>query len=606
MRKTPLEQLESWLAQPKLDAELGAELEALKGALDRNPEDGAALLDINERFYKDLEFGTGGMRGILGAGPNRMNVYTVRRIAQGLAAHVNKTWKAPNPSVAISYDNRINSERFAFESASVLLANNISAHVYRELAPTPALSFAVRHYGCAAGVMVTASHNAKEYNGYKVYDSHGEQCLPEEADAIAALIDGLDLFDGVRAVPGDFSGTLAEKLAQLGEAAKAAGITAEIRVISEDVEQAYLDAVLALSTGKRDFSNLSIVYTPLNGAGNKPVRRVLEAVGLKNVHIVKEQEEPDGNFPTCPYPNPEKREALELGLRLCRKLEGEGRAPDLLIGTDPDCDRLGVAVYHGGEYVQMTGNEVGVLLLDLVFRHRTRAGTLPDRPMAVMTIVSTPLAAVLAESYGAEVVKVLTGFKYIGEQITLLEGKGEEGRYVFGFEESCGYMSGTHCRDKDAVNACLLMVELAADCKEQGKTVIDRLEEIYGEYGHYENSLAEFTMDGAAGMERIARIMKALRERPAAGLFPKAVAETADYLALERVELSSGRRTAIDLPKSDVLEYVFEGGGSVIARPSGTEPKLKVYFAARGESREAAAAETKVLREAVARLVEEI
>jgi phosphoglucomutase len=595
-----------------MDPVLGEELKALKNAIDENPGDNDIIDKIVDRFYRDLEFGTGGMRGILGAGPNRMNIYTVRRITQGLANHVNQkigTDRGKSPSVAIGYDNRINSELFAFETARVLLANNISVLIYKELMPTPALSFAVRYYSCSAGVMITASHNGKEYNGYKVYDGEGEQSLPEEADAIAAIIDSLDIFEDTKTIAGDFKGTLSEKLAKLAntvEGIKGEGLKPELTVIPEDTVNKYIDSVLALSMGARDLSNISIVFTPLNGAGNKPVRRVLDAVGLKNVHVVKEQELPDGNFPTCPYPNPEKREALKLGLDLCQELSDTGNPPDLLLATDPDCDRLGIAVLHNGEYVQFTGNETGVVLLDFVLRSRSKNGSLPEKPVVVKTIVSTPLATALATDFGAEMINVLTGFKFIGEQITILKNQGDEHRYIFGFEESCGYMSGVHVRDKDAVNASLLLVELAAECKEQGKTVVDRLEEIYEKYGYYESSLLEFTMEGSSGMERIGHIMKTLRTRDAVNLFTVKTAETADYLLSERRITADSSKSVINLPKSDVLEYVLDDGGSIIVRPSGTEPKLKIYLAAKGNSRELAAEKTALLKNEVGNLIEGI
>jgi phosphoglucomutase len=364
------------------------------------------------------------------------------------------------------------------------------------------------------------------------------------------------------------------------------------------------DAVLALSTGKRNFSELSVVYTPLNGTGNIPVRRALGLMGLTNLHIVKEQEAADGEFPTCPYPNPEKREALARGLALCERLRAEGRPPDILMATDPDCDRVGVAVSAGGEYRLLSGNEVGVLLLDFVCGSRKAAGTLPQKPVVVKTIVSSSLAEAVAGKYGAETVNVLTGFKFIGEQITKLEEKGEADRYIFGFEESCGYLSGTHVRDKDAVNACMLIAELAAECKEKGLTIADRLEEIYREYGFYETSLLEFVMDGESGMHRIGRIMSALRERPPQECFRAPVAAKADYLSSRR--LADGRESVINLPKSDVLEFVFRDGTGVIARPSGTEPKLKIYLSVFGETREVSASAAQTLKSELKSLIDGI
>jgi phosphoglucomutase len=601
--------LELWLRQPDLDAGLRGELEALRAAAEGDPEAAAELAD---RFYRDLEFGTAGMRGVLGAGRNRMNVHTVRRITQGFADHVNAKKRAPGarPSVAIAYDNRIYSDRFAFETACVLLANGINARVYPQLAPTPALSFAVRHCGCDAGVMITASHNTREYNGYKVYDRTGGQCLPEEADAIAARIAAVDLFRDVKSVSGRFEGSFPEKLAAAaaafkngggGPSEKSAG-GAWLEVIGEDVNEAFIEAVLALSMGKRDFSGLSVAYTPLNGTGSLPVRRALDRIGLKNLHIVREQEAPDGNFPTCPYPNPEKKEALSLGLALCEKLRAEGRAPDLLLATDPDCDRVGVAALHEGAYRLLNGNEVGILLIDFICEARKAAGTMPERPVAVKTIVSSPMAAAVAAAYGVETVNVLTGFKFIGEQITLLEKEGEAGRYIFGFEESCGYLSGAHVRDKDAVNACLLIAEMAAARKSGGLDLVDRLEALYKKHGFYESSLLEFTMEGAEGMARIGRVMAALRRAPAGGPFKRPAAEFADYLSSVK-RRTGGAEETLRLPKADVLEYLFDGGSSVIVRPSGTEPKLKIYLDVSGETREASRRAAAELGEDLKRII---
>jgi phosphoglucomutase len=587
--------LARWLKRHDLDEGLRAELSALAKAAEAAPADRDAEAALGDRFYRDLEFGTAGMRGILGAGSNRMNIHTVRLITQGLANYINEKRRASaggkRPSAAIGYDNRINSDIFAFETACVLLANDIDVYIYPALAPTPALSFAVRHYGCDAGVMITASHNTKEYNGYKVYDAAGEQSLPDEAEAISAHIEKLDIFDDVRTVVSSKGGSFAERVAEAATARKDGG--ARLEIIPQGVTDAFIDAVLTLSMGKRNFSNLSVVYTPLNGTGNLPVRRILGLIGLTKLYIVKEQEAADGEFPTCPYPNPEKREALERGLALCEELRAEGRPPDILMATDPDCDRVGVAVSHGGEYTLLNGNEVGVLLFDFICRSRTASGTMPRAPVAVKTIVSSPLASVIADKYGVKMINVLTGFKFVGEQITLLEEKGEAERYIFGFEESCGYMSGSHVREKDAVNACMLIAELAAECKERGLTLVDRLEEIYREYGFYESSLLEFAMDGESGMNRIKRIMTALRKDRAQDFFSRPVAETTDYLTSRR--FADGAESVTDLPKSDVLEFVFKDAGSAIVRPSGTEPKLKIYLAASGATKDAAASAARTL-----------
>ncbi|MDR1573360.1 MAG: phospho-sugar mutase [Clostridiales Family XIII bacterium] len=599
--------LQRWLAQPDLEEALRAELADLKRAAEAGPADGTAAAALYDCFYRDLEFGTAGMRGVLGAGSNRMNTYTVRRITQGFANYINEKKRGvagqKRPSVAIGYDNRIKSDAFAFETACVLLANGIDAHIYPALAPTPALSFAVRHCGCDAGVMITASHNTKEYNGYKVYDAAGEQSLPQEADAIAACIERTDIFEDVKTVAADFSGSFADRLEAVA-AQRAGDDAARLTIIPSGVMDAFLDAVLSLSMGKRNFSNISAVYTPLNGTGNVPVRRVLASIGLTDLHIVEEQEAADGEFPTCPYPNPEKKEALARGLALCERLRAEGRPPDILMATDPDCDRVGVAVPADGAYRLLSGNEVGVLLLDFICRSKAAAGTMPQRPIAIKTIVSSPLATVIARRYGVEMINVLTGFKFIGEQITRLAERGEADRYIFGFEESCGYMSGAHVRDKDAVNACMLIAELAAACKEDGLTIADRLEAIYREYGFYESSLLEFAMDGESGMRRIGRIMRTLRETPAQECFRAPVAETADYLSSRR--LANGRESVIDLPKSDVLEFVFRDGTGLIVRPSGTEPKLKLYLSVSGATREASTAATQALRDGLKALIDGI
>ncbi|MDR2132815.1 MAG: phospho-sugar mutase [Clostridiales Family XIII bacterium] len=607
MKPEITEKCKLWLGRPDLAEALREELVSLERDAEKDAA-GAAAEALNDRFYRDLEFGTAGMRGLLGAGSNRMNVYTVRRITQGLANYINERNRGAEtrkrPAVAIGYDNRIRSDEFAFETACVLLANGIDAHIYPALAPTPALSFAVRRLDCDAGVMITASHNTKEYNGYKVYDAAGEQSLPDEADAIAAHIEKVDLFGDVKTVAQSFAGSFAEKLTVAATRFSDAG-GARLSIIPESVLDDFIDAVLALSMGKRNFSGFSAVYTPLNGTGNIPVRRALAAIGLTELHIVREQEAPDGEFPTCPYPNPEKKEALALGLALCERLRAEGRPPDILMATDPDCDRVGVAALHEGAYKLLTGNEVGVLLLDFICRSREAAGTMPKNPVAVKTIVSTPLATAIAKRHGVETINVLTGFKFIGEQITRLEEKGEAERYIFGFEESCGYMSGAHVRDKDAVNACVLIAELAAACKEDGITIIDRLEAIYREYGFCDNSLLEFAAAGESGMRRIGRIMRALRERPPGELFRAPVAETLDYLVSRRLA-ADGSESGIDLPKADALEFVFEDGSSVIARPSGTEPKLKIYPSVSGATREAAASAARALRNELSALIDGI
>lgn len=583
------EMLKRWLDQKDLDAALRKEL------LEITDKE-----DLHDRFYRELEFGTGGLRGILGAGTNRMNIYTVRKATQGFANYLNlhygqgsDQYSGNAPAVAIAYDSRNNSRLFAAEAAGVLAANGIKAYLYKELMPTPALSFAVRQFGCCAGIMVTASHNPSKYNGYKVYNDEGCQLTLEAADEVLSHIGKVDLFRDVKIISGD---------------------TNLIEPISEEAAKAYLAAVMKESTGA-DCSDLSVVYTPLNGTGNVPVRKILDRIGVKQVTIVKEQELPDGNFPTCPYPNPEKKEALALGLALCEKLSKEGNAPDLLLATDPDCDRVGIAVRHAdetgkAEYQLISGNETGVLLLDYICTVRGQAGEnasaaegtqsvacpakpMPRNPIAIKTIVTSKMADKVAKNYGVAMIDVLTGFKFIGEQIGILEAAGEEDRYIFGFEESYGYLAGAYVRDKDAVNASMLICEMAAYYKKAGKTLVDRLNELYETYGYYKNDLMEFTFEGAAGMEMMNAIMSAFRAEAPARIIDRKVIEIADYKLSQRrilggsktCDLSVGMRP-IKLPKSDVLEYVLEDGSSIIVRPSGTEPKLKIYLSAKGGSRE--------------------
>ena len=551
--ETVLKQCQTWMDYSKLDKDLKAELEVYTKALEQNPEDAAALDEIYERFYKELEFGTGGLRGVLGAGTNRMNVHTVAKATQGLANYVNNHYavkkslfkKGKKASVAISYDSRNYSKEFANIAARVLVANDIEVYLYKELMPTPALSFAVRHFGCAAGIMITASHNPAKYNGYKAYNDEGCQMSGEQADEVLHEIIKMDIFKDVKIAEDDSA----------------------VHYIGDDAVDAYIAAVKKESTGFNGCKNLEVVYTPLNGSGNKPVRRIMDEIGVGKVIIVPEQELPDGNFPTCSYPNPEKKEALELGLALCKKLG----TPDLLLATDPDADRVGIAVKDGDDYVLLTGNEVGVLLLDFLCQVKKLA----ENPVCVKTIVSSKMADAVAKNYGVEVKNVLTGFKYIGEQIKFLEEKGQEDRYVLGFEESYGYLSGPYVRDKDAVNASMLICEMAAFYKSAGKTLVGHLNDLYDKYGYYKNDLMDINFEGAAGMEKMASIIEGLRQNPLTTINGKAVVNKIDY-----------GKDDTGLPKSTVLEYNLEDGSTVIVRPSGTEPKLKIYLSARGTSTE--------------------
>ena len=508
--------------------------------------------EIFERFYRDLEFGTGGLRGVIGAGTNRMNIYIIRRATQGLCNYLKGT-DLPQ-SVAIGYDSRIKSDLFAMEAARVIAANGLTACIYPRLEPTPALSWAVRYLGCGAGICVTASHNPAKYNGYKVYGSDGCQITLDVAAAVLKEINALDMFDAVNLVT--------------EEEGRAAG---KIVTIGEDCLQSFLDAVQQRSLSNSEKLDLKVVYTPLNGAGLECVMKILTRIGITDVTVVPEQEHPDGHFPTCPYPNPEIREAMEKGLALCRKVK-----PDLLLGTDPDCDRMGVAVPEGDDYRLITGNEMGVLLLDYICRKRLENGKMPEKPVAVTTIVSTDMANAVAADYGVELRRVLTGFKFIGEQIALLEAAGEIDRYIFGFEESYGYLSGGHVRDKDAVNASMLCCEMTAWYKAKGQTLAQAMDALYEKYGYYRNDLASFTFEGAEGMQKMAAIMENLRANPPKTLDGKAVVKVVDY------------QTGVNgLPKSNVLEFQTDAT-KVLVRPSGTEPKVKVYLSARAANMAAA------------------
>ena len=524
-----------WLSRAVEDPDLPAELAGIAG-------DEAA---INDRFYRDLEFGTGGLRGVIGAGTNRMNIYTIRRATQGLADYVNAAGLPKK--VAIGHDSRIKGELFSREAARVLAANGITAYLYPRLEPTPALSWAVRYLGCGAGICVTASHNPAKYNGYKVYGADGCQITLEAAAQVLAAIGQHDYFDSPKLVDYD--------------EAVAAG---SIRTIDDQCLSDFVDAVLALRPGN-DVSKLKLVYTPLNGSGLEPVRMLLDRMGVTQVTVVPEQEQPDGNFPTCPYPNPEIREAMETGLKLCDTVH-----PDLMIGTDPDCDRMGAAVPDGqGGYRLITGNEMGVLLFDYICRTRLANGTMPKDPVAVTTIVSTDMATPIAAKYGVELRRTLTGFKFIGEQIGNLEAEGHVERYIFGFEESYGYLSGGHVRDKDAVNAVMLACEAAAWYAAQGMSLLDAVNALYKEFGFYRNALKSYTFEGESGMHTMQGIMARLRAEAPAAIAGVKVAGVTDY-----------EHDDTGLPKADVLEYRLENGAKLMVRPSGTEPKIKVYLSA--------------------------
>ena len=545
------EKFELWCEKAVGDPDLIKELESIKG----NEE------AISDAFYKDLEFGTGGLRGVIGAGTNRMNIYTVGKASQGLAAYVNSV--SQNGRIAVAYDSRIKSDLFAKTAASIFAANGIKVYIYKELMPTPMLSFAVRRLKCDAGVVVTASHNPAKYNGYKAYGPDGCQLGLEAADYVLSIMNKVDIFDDVKTV--DFDTAVAE---------------GKIEYISEDIIEEYLNCVLACRVApEADVKSLNVIYTPLHGSGNKPVRSILKKVGVTDVTVVPEQELPDGNFPTAPYPNPEIRQAFECALKLANE-----RKPELLLATDPDCDRVGIAVRDGEEYKLLSGNDVGALLLDFVLARRKENGTLPEKPIAVKTIVTTELCRKIAEDYGCELVDVLTGFKFIGEQITMLEAKGEENRFVFGFEESYGYLGGTYVRDKDAVIASMLICEMVAYYKAQGKNLIEVLEGLYKKYGYYICAQKSFTCEGESGMKQIKGMMEALRNDTPKEINGSKVVKFDDYDTSVSRDLKNGIETKITLPRSNVLCFYMEDGCSLIVRPSGTEPKIKLYIGAVGKT----------------------
>ena len=523
---------------------------------------------IKERFLLNLEFGTAGLRGVLGAGTNRMNIYTVGKATQGLANFLKS--ENENPVVTISYDSRIRSDEFAQVAAQILAANGVKVYLYDALAPVPMLSFATRAHKSDAGIMITASHNPAKYNGYKVYGPDGCQMTSESADKVLAEINKLDIFADIKKA--DF------------EQAKAEG---KIEYVSDEVKQAYYDWCLGQMMRKDIFVKepMKMVYTPLNGSGLVPVTTVLAKAGLKDITIVEEQRLPDGNFPTCPYPNPEIREAMQLGLDRVKELDG-----DVLIATDPDADRVGIAVKENDEYVLLTGNQVGILLTDYIAKTRKELGTLPENPIMVKSIVSSSLADAVAASHGVETINVLTGFKYIGTEIKKLEEKGEEERFILGFEESYGYLVGSAVRDKDAVVATLLISEMAAYYRSIGSSINKALQDIYAKFGYYLNKVDSYEFEGLSGMDKMKDIMQGLRDKPLAKLGSLSVVAREDYKTLVHKDELTGQEWHIDLPNANILIYYLEGGNQVIVRPSGTEPKIKVYYSIKGKDLEEATA----------------
>ena len=546
MEEKVKQQYDRWLSQSGMPTDLAEELKSIAGDEDA----------ITDRFYRELEFGTGGLRGVIGAGTNRMNVYNIRKATQGLANYLNAS-DLPK-KVAIGYDSRIKSDVFAKETAAVLAANGIKAYIYPRLEPTPALSWAVRYYGCGAGVCVTASHNPAKYNGYKVYGADGCQITLEVAAKILAAIEAVDCF---AVQPADFDAALAE---------------GKIEYSSEKCLDDFVDAVYAQRVGDgAGTADLKLVYTPLNGSGLECVKKLLAKLGVTHVTVVPEQEKPDGNFPTCPYPNPEIKQAFELALKMNENIHA-----DLLLATDPDCDRVGIAVMQGGKVRLMSGNEVGAMLLNYLLEMRKQKGTLSQNSVAVKSFVSTDLAQAIAARYGCTFKNLLTGFKYIGEVVTQLESQGRADDFVMGFEESYGYLAGTHARDKDAVVASMLICEMAAYYKLQGLSLGDVMDKIYADYGYYDNAVVSYTFEGEAGMEKMAGIMNHLRQNPPKSLGGSPVVEHSDYQSSLSTDLVSGKSAPIDLPKSNVLEYKAENGCKLIVRPSGTEPKIKTYVTA--------------------------
>lgn len=546
-----------WLQKATGDADLIAELEAIKGNDD----------EILDRFYRSLEFGTAGLRGVIGAGTNRMNIYTVGRATQGLADFLNKNYE--NPSVAIGYDSRIKSEYFSREAAEVLAANGIKVYIYDELEPTPCLSYAIRHFHTSSGIILTASHNPAKYNGYKCYNPKGYQMTDEEAEETYGFIQKVDYFTGIKKV--DFDKAVEDGM---------------IEYIGQDVIEMFLDEVQkqCINPDIVKQADLKVIYSPLNGTGNKPVRKILDRIGVKNVYVVPEQEKPDGNFPTCPFPNPEIKQVFELGLEMNKNI-----GADLLLATDPDCDRVGIAVPDKtGELVLMSGNEVGAMLLNYILSQKKEKGILPETAIAVKSFVSTDIAEVIAKKYNCTFKNLLTGFKYIGELITNLEEQGRADDFVMGFEESYGYLAGTHARDKDAVVASMLICEMAAFYKTQGMNLVDVMNSLYDEFGYYSNVVESYTFEGAAGMEKMASIMDGLRSNPPKEIAGMPVVSISDYKTSTVTYTDSSPSGRIDLPKSNVLAFSLENGNKVIVRPSGTEPKIKAYITAIGTDRQSA------------------
>lgn len=567
---------EQWLSNPYFD-------EATKEELKNIAEDDN---EIKERFYMDLEFGTAGLRGIIGAGTNRMNIYVVRRATQGLANHIAKVDKK-SQGVAIAYDSRHMSPEFAEEAALCLAANGIKAYIFESLRPTPELSFAVRHLGCVAGINVTASHNPPEYNGYKVYWEDGAQITPPHDSGIMGEVKSISDWNTVKTI-------------DKAEAEKA-GL---FQVIGKEVDDAYMaelkKQVLHMDAIKAEGKNLKVVYTPLHGTGNIPARRILKELGFENVYVVKEQELPDGDFPTVSYPNPEAAEAFELGLKLAKEVDA-----DLVLATDPDADRLGVRVKDkNGEYHDLTGNMSGCLLANYeISQKKAINGSLPEDGALIKTIVTTNLADAIAKGYGVKLIEVLTGFKFIGQQILGFEQSGK-GSYLFGFEESYGCLIGTYARDKDAIVATMALCEAAAYYKTQGKTLWDAMIEMYEQFGYYKDAIQSVTMKGIEGLQKIQEIMNSLRQNPPAEFAGHKVVAVRDYKADTITDVATGAVKPTGLPNSNVLYYELTDDAWVCVRPSGTEPKVKFYYGVKGTSLADADEKSDIMGKAVLDMVD--
>ncbi|MDC4241866.1 phospho-sugar mutase [Clostridium tertium] len=547
------EKYNDWLESNIVDEKMKDELRAIKDEK-----------EIEDRFYKDLEFGTGGLRGVIGAGSNRMNIYTVSKATQGFANYLNTRFE--NPSVAIAYDSRNMSKEFSKAAALTLCANNINVYLYEDLRPTPMLSFAVRHLNCTGGIVVTASHNPKEYNGYKVYDEFGGQVTDEKANIIISEVNKIDSFDKINTV--------------YEEEALAKGL---LKYIGEEVDKAYIDSVKGLTIRKElvkeNASDLKVIYTPIHGSGNMPVRRILNELGYTGVSVVKEQEMPDGNFPTASYPNPEEPAVFKLALEMAKT-----ENPDVIFATDPDADRIGVVVKDSeGEYRVLTGNQTGLLLTQYILDALKEEGRLPEDGVIIKTIVTTDGAKKIAEAYNIELMEVLTGFKYIGEKIQGFEVNKDK-TYIFGFEESYGYLAGDFVRDKDAVIAAMLIAEMTLFYKEKGKSLYDGLVELYEKYGYFKETLVSFELKGKEGSEKISKCIDSLRNENLVEVNGVKVVTKYDYKLGTEENISSGDKKEIDLPKSNVLKFVLENGAWFVVRPSGTEPKMKAYVAVKGNS----------------------